>query len=92
MKKVLALVLFFLGSLHLVISQENSNQEKFNNLVSGKWQIETVSIDNEVIDVADEGHWMVFHENGLYQILLDNEEQIGTWKLDEENYIKFDFE
>ncbi len=92
MKKVIAFALLFFGAIFLATSQETYNQDKFENLTSGKWQIETVTVDNEIMHVADEGHWMVFYENGLYQIILDNEEQVGTWKLNQQNNIQFDFE
>ena len=69
-----------------------SQQDKYDNLTSGKWQIKSVEIGNEVMDVRNEGHWMVFHSNGFYQMMLDNEEQVGTWKLDDKNQLKFDVE
>jgi len=90
MKKVLTLFLFFLGSLFLGFSQEKNDQD-FDNLTSGKWQIASVEIGNEVMNVANEGHWMMFYDNGLYQLVLDDEEQVGTWKIDK-NDIKFDVE
>jgi len=89
MKKVFTLFLFFLCISSIGFSQEKEN---FNNLTSGKWQIASVEIENEFINVAEEGHWMVFHSNGLYQIVLDKDEQIGTWSLAKENEIKFDAE
>ena len=81
-------VLLFCTSF-LGFSQEENN---FDNLTSGKWHIASVEIENQVMDVDAEDHWMVFYENGLYQIMLDNEEQVGTWEIDQQNEIKFDVE
>ena len=89
MKKVFTLFVFLLGASYLGFSQE---KDCFKNLTSGKWHITSVEIEDEVMNVAQEGHWMVFHSNGLYQIMLDEEEQVGTWHLDEKNEIKFDAE
>ena len=89
MNKVLALFVFLLGISFLGFSQEKG---KFNNLTSGKWQIESVEIENEIMNVSKEGHWMIFHSDGTYQIMLDKDAQVGTWHLDEKNEIKFDVE
>jgi len=89
MNKYLLLFVFLLGISHLGFSQEKEN---YNNLISGKWQINSVEIENEIINVENEGHWMVFNPNGSYQIMLDKEEQSGTWYLEDNNYIKFDAE
>ena len=89
LRKIFTLFTFLLGISFLGFSQEKDN---YDNLTSGKWQIESVEIENEVMNVSEEGHWMVFLSNGLYQIMLDKEEQVGTWSLDEKNEIKFDTE
>lgn len=87
MKKMFFSFIFLLGVSCLGFSQE---KESYDNLTSGKWQIASVAIENEVMDVAEEGHWMVFHANGYYQIMLDQDEQVGTWSLDEKNKLNFD--
>lgn len=89
LRKVFTLFVFLLGMSFLSFSQEKNN---YDNLTSGKWQIESVEIENEIMDVSDEGHWMVFHSNGVYSIMLDKEEEAGTWSLDAKNEIKFDTE
>lgn len=89
MKKLILLIV-----ITLTVTFTTSAQQKHNidNLTAGKWNIEFVEIENEVIDVKNEGNWMVFYTDGLYQILLDDEQQIGTWNLDEQLGIKFNGE
>ena len=89
MKKNLFFFVLVLLLNFSVFSQETNN---FENLTSGKWSIESVKIESDFMDVHNQGCWMVFYPNGLYQIMLDKEEQVGTWKLNESNEIKFDFE
>ena len=87
--KFLLTLIFIVFTSFLSFSQEQNNLE---SLTSGKWKIESVEIEDEVMNVKDEGHWMVFYPDGLYQIYLDNEEQVGTWKIDKEKGLKFDDE
>lgn len=89
MKKLILLIAIALTSTFTIFAQQDNNVD---NLTNGKWNIEFVEIENEVIDVKNEGHWMVFYNNGLYQILLDNEEQVGTWNLDEQLDMELDGE
>ena len=89
MKNVLSLFICLLCISFIGFSQEKNN---YDNLTSGKWQIESVEIENDIMNVSDEGHWMVFYANGLYQIMLDQEEKVGTWSIDEKNEINFDSE
>ena len=88
MKKIIILSIFFAFNFAVFAQQKN----ELANLTSGKWKIETVEIENEVIDVANEGHWMIFYPDGFYQLLLDDEEKVGTWKFDENTGLEFDDE
>ena len=89
MKKLLLLVAITLTTSFTAFAQQSENLE---SLTTGKWNIEVVEIENEVIDVKNEGHWMVFYADGFYELLLDDEGQVGTWELDEELTLKFDSE
>ena len=88
MKKLVTILVLLLASFASFSQQENS----FNNLTSGKWQIQSVEIENEVMSVSNEDSWMVFYENGLYEMYLDEESQVGTWNLNENNVLNFDVE
>lgn len=90
MKKATALIVFFLGFSCLGFSQE---KDSINNLTSGKWQIESMEIENETMDLSKENHWMVFSTDGKYEMMLDDKKQVGTWQLIvNKNEIKFDAE
>lgn len=87
MKKFTLLVAITIITTFSSFAQQDKNIE---NLTTGKWNIEFVEIENEVINVKDEGHWMVFHPDGMYQIILDNEEQVGTWNINDDLEMNFD--
>jgi len=89
MKKLILVLIITITASFTSFAQQEKNIE---SLTTGKWNIEVVEVDNEVMNVKNEGHWMVFHPNGSYQIVLDNEEQRGTWNLDKELGINFDNE
>jgi len=88
MKKSI-LILVFLVSSFITYAQQTKNVE---NLTSGKWKIETIEVENEVMSIENENHWMVFHADGLYEIYLGNEQQVGTWVYDEEKGLQFNKE
>lgn len=87
MKKVLTLfvkvfsIFTFLLASTLTYSQE-INELDF--LTSGKWQLESVQIGEEVQDFSKDNSWMSFQADGQYQIVMSNNEKKGTWKFDEE--------
>ena len=87
MKKVLTLfvkvfsIFTFLLASTLTYSQE-INELDF--LTSGKWQLESVQIGEEVQDFSKDNNWMSFQADGQYQIVMSNNEKKGTWKFDEE--------
>ncbi len=87
MKKVLTLfvkvfsIFTFLLASTLTYSQE-INELDF--LTSGKWQLESVQIGEEVQDFSEDNSWMSFQADGQYQIVMSNNEKKGTWKFDEE--------
>lgn len=87
MKKIL--FLFVLGFSCLGFSQEKKDVSK---LTTGKWQIESMEIGNEKLELLGDGHYMIFHNDGVYQIALDNKEQSGNWKLLASREIEFDSE
>lgn len=87
MKKAIALFVLLICTSYVGYSQQDKN---VNSLISGKWFIQTMEVDNDVMDLTAGNHWMVFHSNGLYQLMLDNEEQVGTWQLDAENELQLD--
>lgn len=89
MKKAIALFVFLLGATYLGFSQEKNN---VNHLTSGKWHVKSMNFGDEKLELSKGKHWMVFNKNGVYKIMLDNQEQIGTWQLDEAKQIKFDAE
>ena len=77
--------------LVLMRCQDNES-DVVDGLISGKWKINSVYVEDEVMNVSGEGNWMEFNCNGTYEISLDHEEQIGTWNLDSENHISLDLE
>lgn len=89
MKKVIALFVLILATSYSSYSQQDQN---LNSLISGKWFIETMEVENDLMNLSEEGHWIVFHDNGLYQLMLGEEEQVGTWHFDEKNELKLDKE
>jgi len=68
----------------------NDVDQDFTKLTSGKWSINSVSIEDETMTVDSNINWMKFHSDGFYNIMLDEEEQLGTWSVDENNQIKLD--
>ena len=88
MKRALLTLVFLLGFSILSFSQEKNNLDE---LISGRWRVEYMEIDGEKIDLTQEENWMVFHNNGVYQLLLDQKEELGTWDFTEgQDEIKFD--
>ncbi|MBA6156591.1 hypothetical protein H3Z83_08710 [Tenacibaculum sp. S7007] len=87
MKKVLTLfvkvfsIFTFLLASTLTYSQE-INELDF--LTSGKWQLESVQIGEEVQDFSKDNSWMSFQTDGQYQIVMSNNEKKGVWKFDED--------
>ncbi|MGB1043313.1 MAG: lipocalin family protein [Tenacibaculum sp.] len=86
MKKVLTLfvkvfsIFTFLLASTLTYSQE-INELDF--LTSGKWQLESVQIGDEVQDFSKDNSWMSFKADGQYQIVMSNNQKQGTWTFDE---------
>lgn len=96
MKKVFILFvkLFSFFSLLLVstvgFSQESS---EVNQLTLGKWNVESMEIGTEKVQFAGDKNYMEFNEDGKYQVVLNEEQKIGTWKLnDESNELELDEE
>ena len=88
MNKAFALFVFFLLCSSLGFSQEKS---KFNTLISGKWRLERMVFDDEKMELTGENHWMIFNSDGHYQLMLNQNEEKGTWKFSNaENEIQFD--
>ncbi len=94
MKKVLTLfvkvfsIFTFLLASTLTYSQE-INELDF--LTSGKWQLESVQIGEEVQNFSKDNSWMSFKTDGQYQIVMSNNEKQGAWKFDEnKKSIKFE--
>lgn len=80
MKKAIAIIVFFLGFSVTALSQESTKE---SCLTSGKWRIETVKIGEEVEDFSDcTNSWLVFQENGSYQLVIRKTEKKGQWKLE----------
>lgn len=87
MKKGLLTLVFFLGISYLGFSQEKESDV----LTSGKWRIESMQVGNEKLELSNENHWMEFHTDGKYQLVLDQQQEEGTWSFSEEaKEIKFD--
>lgn len=96
MKKVFILFvkLFSFFSLLLVstvgFSQESS---EVNQLTLGKWNVESMEIGTEKVQFYGDKNYMEFNEDGKYQVVLNEEQKIGTWKLnDESNELELDEE
>ena len=89
MKKCIALIVFFIVCTNQVFSQEKKQSE---NLISTKWKIESIQIQQELINLSEEDNWMMFYENGIYEIYLGHEYKKGTWVLEGETNLKFDLE
>ncbi|WP_299008352.1 lipocalin family protein [uncultured Tenacibaculum sp.] len=90
MKKVIALLVFLLGSTSLCFSQEN---QEINSLLSGKWKVQSMEIGNEKMEFSDGNNWLEFNTNGKYQVVMNDQGKEGTWKLNEEkNELEFDDE
>lgn len=96
MKKVFILFvkLFSFFSLLLVstvgFSQESS---EVNQLTLGKWNVESMEIGTEKVQFSGDKNYMEFNEDGKYQVVLNEEQKNGTWKLnDESNELELDEE
>ena len=80
MKKVFPILLLLLTFVATSFSQE-INELDF--LTSGKWQVESVQIGDEIQSYSDDNSWMVFHKDGKYQVVMNNDEKNGNWKFEE---------
>jgi len=91
MKKAILLVAFLLSFSTLVSSQEI---QKKTCLTSGKWQIESLAIGEEKEDFSDcQNSWMVFNNDGNYQLVMRKNEKKGQWKFSKDkNAIHFENE
>ncbi len=81
MKKVITLLVFLLGTTSLSFSQEN---QEINSLLSGKWKVQSMEIGNEKVEFSDGNSWLELNTNGNYQVLMNNQEKKGTWKVNKE--------
>jgi len=88
MKKLIALTFFFISISSLIFSQEKKTSI---SLISGTWKIESVQIQDEIINVTNEDNWISFSDKGFYEIYLNNSIETGVWKLQPDNKLKFDF-
>ncbi|CAM1349218.1 lipocalin-like domain-containing protein [Tenacibaculum crassostreae] len=96
MKKVFILFvkLFSFFSL-LLVSTVGFSQESLevNQLTLGKWNVESMEIGTEKVQFAGDKNYMEFNEDGKYQVVLNEEQKNGTWKLnDESNELELDEE
>ncbi len=80
MRKVFPMLLLLLSVVATSFSQE-INELDF--LTSGKWQVESVQIGDEIQSYSDNNNWMVFHKDGKYQVVMSDEEKNGNWKFEE---------
>ncbi|WNW02081.1 hypothetical protein RRF68_01300 [Tenacibaculum sp. HL-MS23] len=77
MRKVFPMLLLLLSVVTTSFSQE-INELDF--LTSGKWQVESVQIGDEIQNYSDDNSWMVFHKDGKYQVVMSDDEKNGNWK------------
>ncbi|CAM1347081.1 hypothetical protein [Tenacibaculum insulae] len=88
MRKVFPMLLMFICVVTSSFSQE-INELDF--LTSGKWQVESVQIGEEVQNYSNDNSWMVFHADGKYQVVMSDDERSGNWKFEEATkVIKFE--
>jgi hypothetical protein len=89
MKKVFPMLLLLLSVTSISFSQEIN---ELNFLTSGKWLVESVKIGEETQNYSEEdASWMVFHSDGKYQVMMNNNEKQGVWKFEElTKVIKFE--
>ncbi|PKH51491.1 hypothetical protein CXF68_12705 [Tenacibaculum sp. Bg11-29] len=88
MKKVFPILLLLLSVTSLSFSQEIN---ELNFLTSGKWLVESVQIGEEIQSYSEDASWMVFHSDGKYQVVMNNNEKQGIWKFEElTKVIKFE--
>lgn len=88
MKKVFPILLLLLSVTSLSFSQEIN---ELNFLTSGKWFVESVQIGEEIENYSEDASWMVFHSDGKYQVVMNNNEKQGVWKFEElTKVIKFE--
>lgn len=88
MKKVFPILLLLLSVTSLSFSQEIN---ELNFLTSGKWLVESVQIGEEIENYSEDASWMVFHSDGKYQVVMNNNEKQGVWKFEElTKVIKFE--
>ncbi|QXP74104.1 hypothetical protein H0I31_10105 [Tenacibaculum sp. AHE15PA] len=80
MRKVFPMLLLLLSVVTTSFSQE-INELDF--LTSGKWQVESVQIGDEIQNYSDDNSWMVFYKDGKYQVVMNNDEKNGNWKFEE---------
>ena len=91
MRKAIMLIVLFL-SICTVVSAQESKEEPC--LTSGKWRIESLKIGDEKEDFSDcLNSWLVFKEDGSYQLMIRKNEKIGHWELESnKNILKFENE
>ena len=88
MRKVFPMLLMLICVVTSSFSQE-INELDF--LTSGKWQVESVQIGEEVQNYSNDNSWMVFHADGKYQVVMSDDERSGNWKFEEATkVIKFE--
>ncbi|MCT4699412.1 hypothetical protein [Tenacibaculum haliotis] len=88
MRKVFPVLLLLLSVTVSSFSQE-INEVEF--LTSGKWQVESVQIGEEIQEFSENNSWMVFHADGKYEVVMSNNEKNGNWKFEEATkVIKFE--
>ena len=87
MKKVYILFvkLFSFFSLLLVSTVGFSQSSEVDQLALGKWNVESMEIGAEKVQFAEGKSWMEFNQDGKYQVVLNEEQKTGTWKLNKEN-------
>ncbi|CAM1367112.1 hypothetical protein [Tenacibaculum soleae] len=88
MRKVFSL---FLLLLSVTISSFSQQVNELDFLTSGKWQVESIQIGEELQEFSENNNWMIFHADGKYQVVMNNSEKRGNWKLEEASkVIKFE--
>lgn len=95
MKKVYILFvkLFSFFSLLLVSTVGFSQSSEVDQLALGKWNVESMEIGAEKVQFAEGKSWMEFNQDGKYQVVLNEEQKTGTWKLNQDkNELELDEE
>ena len=95
MKKVYILFvkLFAFFSLLLVSTVGFSQSSEVDQLALGKWNVESMEIGAEKVQFAEGKSWMEFNQDGKYQVVLNEEQKTGTWKLNQDkNELELDEE